>query len=104
VALARLKIDQGSADRAVPLLVPMVGQRGENKKRSAERVQVEGNIGRCLFRRSPNSKRRQEGLFPIGRSRPVEPARGFLMGAAICAAPFLATGKHYESRVRPKTK
>ncbi len=95
VALARLKIDQGSADQAVPLLVQWLAN--EANKRSAERVQVEETLADAYFGEA-KFKEAQEVYFQLAGVDPLNRAR-FLYGAAICA---LRSGdrQHYESAVR----
>jgi TolA-binding protein len=95
VALARLKIDQGSADQAVPLLVQWLANAAN--KRSAERVQVEEALADAYFGEAKFNEA-QEFYFQLAKVDPLNRAR-FLYGAAICA---LRSGdrQHYESAVR----
>jgi tetratricopeptide (TPR) repeat protein len=95
VAVARLKIDQGVADQAVPLLVQWLAN--EVNKRAAERVQVEETLAEAYFREAKFSEAEDlylqlAGVDPSNRAR-------FLYGAAICA---LRSGdrQHYEAAVR----
>ncbi len=93
-AVARLKIDQGSADQAVSLLVQWLAN--EANKRSAERVQLEETLADAYFREAKFSEA-QELYFQLAGVDPLNRAR-FLYGAAICA---LRSGDrpHYESAV-----
>jgi tetratricopeptide (TPR) repeat protein len=93
-AVARLKIDQGSANQAVPLLVQWLAN--EANKRSAERVQIEETLADAYFREAKFSEA-QELYFQLAGVDPLNRAR-FLYGAAICA---LRSGDrpHYESAV-----
>jgi tetratricopeptide (TPR) repeat protein len=95
VALARLKIDQGSADQALPLLLQWLAN--ERNKRSAESAQVEETLADAYFRQAKFSEAyeiysRLAGVEPSNRAR-------LLYGAAICA---LRSGnwQHYEAVVR----
>src|SRR5260221_6669603 len=94
VALARLKIDQGSADQAIPLLVQWLAT--EANKRSVERVRLEETLAEAYFRDAKFSEA-QELYFQLAGVDPLNRAR-FLYGAAICA---LRSGDrpHYESAI-----
>ena len=94
VALARLKIDQGSPDQAIPLLVQWLAN--EPNKRSVERVRLEETLAEAYFRDAKFSEA-QELYFQLAGVDPLNRAR-FLHGAAICA---LRSGDraHYESAV-----
>jgi tetratricopeptide (TPR) repeat protein len=95
IAVARLKIDQGLADQALPLLTQWLAN--EANKRSAERVQVEETLANAYFREAKFSEA-QELYFQLAAVDPFNRAR-FLYGAAICS---LRSGdrQHYESAVR----
>jgi tetratricopeptide (TPR) repeat protein len=95
VAIARLKIDQGAADQAIPLLTQWLAN--ESNRRTAERVQVEETLADAYFREAKFSEAQElyfrlAGVDSSNRSR-------FLYGAAICA---LRSGDrpHYETAVR----
>jgi tetratricopeptide (TPR) repeat protein len=95
VAVARLKIDQGLADQAVPLLMQWLAN--EANERTAERVQVEETLADAYFRETKFSEA-QELYFKLAGLDPSNHAR-FLYDAAICA---LRSGdqRHYETAVR----
>ena len=95
VAVARLKIDQGLAAQAVPLLVQWLAN--EANKRTEERVQVEETLADAYFRVGKFSEA-QELFFQLAGVEPANRTR-FLYGAAICA---LRSGdrQHYETAVR----
>lgn len=94
VAVARLKIDQGSPDQAIALLVQWMNS-GENK-RLAERTQVEQTLAEAYFREAKFSEAHQL-YVQLAEADPLNRAR-FLYGAAICA--FRSGDRqHYESAV-----
>jgi len=94
VALARLKIDQGSPDQAIPLLVKWLAN--EANKRSVERVRQEETLAEAYFRDAKFSEA-QELYFQLAGVDPLNRAR-LLYGAAISA---LRSGNRprYESAV-----
>jgi predicted negative regulator of RcsB-dependent stress response len=95
VAVARLKIDQGAADQAVPLLTQWLAN--ESNLRTTERVPVEETLADAYFREAKFSEA-QELYFQLAGIDQSNRAR-FLYGAAICA---LRSGdrQHYEAAVR----
>jgi TolA-binding protein len=95
VAVARLKIDQGAADQAVPLLTQWLAN--ESNQRTTERVPIEETLADAYFREAKFSEA-QELYFQLAGTDQSNRAR-FLYGAAICA---LRSGdrQHYETAVR----
>jgi tetratricopeptide (TPR) repeat protein len=95
VAVARLKIDQGAADQAVPLLARWLAN--ESNRRAAERVQIEETLADAYFQEGKFSEAQELYFQLAGPDSPNRPR--FLYGAAICA---LRSGdrQHYETAVR----
>jgi TolA-binding protein len=103
VAVARLKVDQGSPDQAVPLLVHWL-TNGANKP-LADRIQVEQTLAEAYFRQAKFGESR-ELYVQLAVADPSN-RPGFLYDAAICAL-YSGDRERYESAVRelstPPTK
>ena len=94
-AIARLKMDQGSSNQAIPLLLQWLTNGANN--RSVERVQVEQALAEAYFREARFSEA-HELYVQLAGADPPNRVR-FLYDAAICA---LRSGdrQRYESAVR----